>query len=116
MVFFATDYVIMCRDNLHPVTEIGDPVPYRDDPPDESLNCKPTDIYTPGCRRNPGKAHDENRTVEHIALFHYVTKSKEDFRTKINRRNGAGFTRDWRYFRMIQKCVSSASGSLDTAA
>ena len=90
-----------CSENRQPVDEKGDPVPYRDGPPDESAHCEPTDIDRPACRRQPGKNHPKNKTVDHIAIFHYVTKSKEDFRIKINRRK-SGFKRDWKYFRQVQ--------------
>ena len=60
------------------------------------------------CRPVPG-SEGEVPVATRVALFHYVTRSEEDFRRKQAR--GGGQNRDakpWTYFEAISKCVSRA--------
>lgn len=56
-----------------------------------------------------------NGTVEHVALFHYATKSAEDFKNKMARGSGMSLrAKGYDYFNEILKCApatcSCASG------
>ena len=63
------------------------------------LNC----FLEPSGRQSPPRA-------ARIAVFHYITRSFEDFEAKLRR--GAGvpfFTRDEAWFRRIEECAAPAS-------
>ena len=47
-----------------------------------------------------------NGTVERVALFHYATKSEEDFKNKMQRGSGMSLrAKGYDYFNEIQKCA-----------
>lgn len=44
-------------------------------------------------------------TVDDVALFHFATKSEEDFKTKMDRGSGMGFAvKQWAYYDEIKEC------------
>jgi hypothetical protein len=60
-------------------------------------------------RRKPAPwvLDDTHRSVDRLALFHYATRSREDFAIKQTR--GGGNTRvgkSWSYFDILSRCAS----------
>lgn len=45
-------------------------------------------------------------SIQDIAIFHYMTKSKAEFEAKMERGGGGGTHRKWKHFNSIRKCVS----------
>jgi hypothetical protein len=87
-----------CRDNRPAVDENGNALEWKED---ALSSCDPTETVTEGCRSLPHKYEMVHQTADHIALFHYAVKSREDFEIKLNR--GNGFTRNWRFFDSTDK-------------
>ena len=48
-----------------------------------------------------------NGKVDDLAVFHYLTKSKEDYMAKMARGGGAGNFREWSHYRQIERCEPS---------
>ena len=68
--------------------------------PASDLDCRPVpDVQIAG----GASAHD-------IAIFHYLTKSKEDFEAKMERGGGGNTHRKWSHFQIAQRCAP-ASGA-----
>ena len=95
----------MCRNNRPAVNEKGAKLEWRVPipeactdgtiaEPDKTLDCRPV----PHMRSTPA-------TAKHIAVFHYLTKSRAEFAAKVERGGGAGNHRTWREFEKYQKCV-----------
>ena len=63
--------------------------------PNLNLDCRPL----PHVQKRPA-------SVDHIALFHYITRSKEDFERKVARGGGGGKHRNWGHFNRVQKYAS----------
>jgi hypothetical protein len=59
------------------------------------IHCRPVPAFR--------KAKNEPRSVDHIALYHYVLRSMEDFKIKIERGGGDSFKRDENYFYRIDR-------------
>lgn len=70
-----------------------------DSPPDEAQSC---------CHRMPGATADRAAaTVDSAALFHYVTRSAEDFAAKAQRGSGmSNRVRKWQMFEAIHRCAA----------
>lgn len=94
-----------CRNNEQSVDEHYNPMPWRYDlpaactdgtivEPDKELDCRPV----PHVQKRPASA-------DSIAVFHYITKSREDFELKSARGGGGGSHRTWEHFNRVQKCV-----------
>ena len=62
-----------------------------------ALECRPV----PGINLLPGSAKD-------IALFHYITKSRQDFDEKMDRGGGGGTHRTLDQFKKMQSCAPLA--------
>jgi hypothetical protein len=43
--------------------------------------------------------------IERVALFHYTTKSREDFAHKVARGANGPRVKDWTFFASMQKCA-----------
>lgn len=56
------------------------------------------------------------RSVQRLALFHYVTRSTEDFRRKVARGGGMGNSRTWTEFDKLNRCGTAAAARAGTAA
>lgn len=96
------------RNNKRSVDEHRRPMPWRYPIP---TACTDGTIQNPNvnldCRPLP---HMQKRpaSVDHIALFHYITRSREDFERKVERGGGGGKHRNWGHFNRVQKCAPPA--------
>ena len=63
--------------------------------PKHEVDCRPV----PAVQKRPA-------TVDNIAVFHYITKSREDFERKSLRGGGGGSHRTWEHFNKVQKCAT----------
>ena len=103
---------MVCRDNIQAVDEHGFTMAPREEIPRSCTNgtvaLPSQDIH---CRPVPAfrKAKDEPRSVVHIALYHYVLRSKEDFAIKMERGGGDSFKRDPSYFDRTDRYVSRSA-------
>ena len=99
---------VLFRNNKRSVDEHRRPMPWRYPiptacldgtirNPNSNLECRPL----PHVQKRPA-------SVDHIALFHYITRSKEDFERKVARGGGGGKHRNWGHFNRVQKCVPPA--------
>lgn len=88
------------------------PMPWRYDPkcgplPDsatyeEIVECRPL----PDVQAAPvGPA---GMKAQHIAVYHFIVKSEEDFRMKVERGGGGGSHRKWDEFIDMQGCVANS--------
>ena len=96
---------VACRDDGRGVDENKKIIPWRYPlpkactdgtlvEPKRELDCRPV----PHVQKRPA-------TVEDIAVFHYITKSEEDFERKSVRGGGGGSHRTWDHFNRVQKYV-----------
>ena len=79
-------------------------LPYRYGPHDGLCpNHRPTTV----CKLNPGSLFKQREaSVERLALFHYTTKSEEDFRIQPQRRGGINSTpKPQSFFLTWAKCA-----------
>ncbi|PNW77661.1 hypothetical protein CHLRE_10g446150v5 [Chlamydomonas reinhardtii] len=66
-------------------------------------------------RQRIARGRNKNSTHERGAVFHYVTKSFEDFSEKMNRGGGAGVTRPKYYFTLMDRySKATCDGALAT--
>ncbi|KAG2449567.1 hypothetical protein HYH02_005100 [Chlamydomonas schloesseri] len=68
-------------------------------------------------RQRIARGRNKYSTHERAAIFHYVTKSLEDFSEKMNRGGGAGVTRPKYYFTLMDRySKATCDGALATRA
>lgn len=63
--------------------------------PSQDIHCRPVPAFR--------KEKSEPRSVDHIALYHYVLRSRQDFEIKMERGGGDSFKRDSGYFERIDR-------------
>jgi hypothetical protein len=102
----------VCRDDRLAVAEDFEPVPVRQV---DGIRCDLPDDDVTGaakCRYSPGAEYKNLKDPQKIALFHYITKSWQDFEVKMVRGDGnsplAQHKKTAPYFLGIQECVISA--------
>lgn len=61
-------------------------------------------MRTPLCRPIPA-IDTKAPSIQDIAIFHYLTKSKAEFAAKIVRGGGGGKHRQWKHFDKVSKCA-----------
>lgn len=89
-----------------PVNEKRIPIPFRYGGP--GSKCTPqSDGPLEPCALHHGSDLNGNPgvSVDKLALFHYVTRSKEDFAIKMARKGGNRGPKTWHFFDAIQRCV-----------
>jgi hypothetical protein len=71
--------------------------------------CSPQDGPVEPCALHHGSdLHGRaGATVDKLALFHYVTRSKEDFAIKMARKGGNRGPKTWHFFQMIEGYAGS---------
>jgi hypothetical protein len=83
-------------------------MPWRRGPPpactDGSIAHPEQDVF---CRPVPHA--DKTPTADMIAVYHYVTRSRQDFELKHKKGGGDGMVRSWDYFNKVQRCASPVS-------
>lgn len=70
---------------------------------DTDPSCDPKDTCSKKCRRVPNNKNEVQPSMDQISLFHYVTKSREDFQAKLERWEGKNWSRDWDYFEAVNR-------------
>jgi hypothetical protein len=104
----VTALVPLCRNNSRAVNELKAPWKWRwqshcsDDVPDDA----PYDERL-RCRSIPDRIDKKVITSKHITIFHYITKSEEDFRWKVERGSAGGVSRKWDQFDEIVRYDST---------
>lgn len=93
------------------------PVPHQN-----SIMCRPQDGETGSRAARAGEAPQapchldagfqrSQATAAKIGIFHYTTKSRQDFEVKVHRGSAMRETgKPWSFFDQIDKCVPLASG------
>jgi hypothetical protein len=67
------------------------------------------------CYLVPSSSYREEASADHIALYHYVTKSREDFALKQARGSGmSAAMKDDTFFKRLTKCASSLPRHMHT--
>ena len=99
-----------CRGDRHTVNEKRQKLGWRSEPPAACTDGTVRDpSRDPNCRPVPEIYIEDGGTADDIALFHYLTKSKEDFEVKMVRGGGGGTHREWRHFEKIDACAPLAA-------
>lgn len=95
---------------MYPVVESGNKVTPR-----SKEVCLPKaalkDAGQPRCYRDAGSMRFPP-SVDKVALFHFTTKSHEDFAAKLSR--GSAMThrgKNWRFFERVARCAFASLGS-----
>jgi hypothetical protein len=101
-VLYVSYSRVFCRENMAAVDEYGRALGWRNEAP---AHCDPKDTSTEECRMVPHIKQEGKITTDYIALFHYATKSREDFERKLDRAKDRGFSRDWDFFNDIDRCA-----------
>jgi len=77
----------------------------------------PTAFLVDENERRIASGRNKNCTHTYAAVYHYATKSKADFRAKLQRGGGAGVTRPSYYQRLLdQQCKNTCRAAQDTYA
>ena len=89
---------IVCavRGNAVPVNENFQPLPMV------YTGCGSANVQR--CQAVPGFQASASASARHIALLHFVVRSKEDFAIKMARRGGNGGQKTWEFFNAINRC------------
>lgn len=87
------------------VNEQRTPVPYLLPHRGRCRDLYQHGVSTKGCDGIPDAFPSGRPSVERIALFHYVTKSLQDFQMKSKRGSGMGNHKPITFFHAIEKCV-----------
>jgi hypothetical protein len=104
-------YSRACRGMSHPVNERFVPMPHFVQ--EECIKGHP-DSFSEVCRPYPGWALSKDKaSVDRIALFHYTTRSLEDFHIKQARAGGNNPNgKPDSYFNVMARCGSSLANSV----
>lgn len=96
-----------CRDNGRAVNERKEEWRWRFEPEcAEDLKSNATYEEQVSCRKIPDRQDRVIRPNARITVNHYITKSEEDFRVKVERGSGGGTSRTWREFHEMKACVA----------
>lgn len=103
-----------CRGGLQSVDELERPVPLQDTvlcAPHAAAAGRRAAAQPPPrsrCHRDAGFQRS-SASVTRVALFHYATKSEQDFVVKVQRGSAMKKTgKPWSFFHQVQRCASAA--------
>ena len=98
---------------MRAVDEDFEPIPWRYVPECSPLPKSATYQERVHCRPLPNV---QGRSVgtsgvkaQHIAVYHFIVKSEEDFRMKVERGGGGGTHRKWDTFTELERCATESS-------
>lgn len=110
MMVLVTEWLwgCTCRNDMQAVDENQTPWPWRWEPQCAELPEDAPYEEVIKCRKIPERqSRGESRTAARITVNHYLTKSEEDFKMKVERGSGGGVARKWTEFYDLQRYVLS---------